>query len=185
MKATTITLTGPHLLPARTPKAPRQEVLAQMRVADGLRVSAVAVPVGAHDEPGAGRYIVTDLLTDDELSTDDRDEALGTFRRMYLAARKPFRCYTLEHKAPEGATKDEALAAYLGMLNALSPAFTSYRVPKSGRRFSRIVQTVGVYDSAFAFVENATGRLMKAASWSGPSRTTYGNLTEVVTLFPA
>lgn len=185
MNPHTVTLTGTHLRPARTPKAPRQEVLGQMFVDGHLRVSAAAAPVGARDESGSSLYVVADLVTGAELSTFDRDEALGAFRRMYLAARKSLRCYTLEHKAPEGATKEEALATYLAMLNALSPTLTGYYLTAPGRRFSRVAQRTSGIDSAFAFVEHATGRLMKADGWRGPSRTTYGTLTGVVTLLPA
>lgn len=45
-----------------------------------------------------------------------------------------------------------------------------------GRRFARIVETQGTHRSVFAFVEIATGDVLKAASFKIPAKHARGNI---------
>ncbi len=176
MTITSITLTGTHTI-VRLPEAPVQEIIGKMSFNGELRVSAVECPRGYLEHDEAPTYHVLDLVTNDEVSTDDRDEAVAAFVRFCEAAVKSLRGYTLECAAPAGVDAGEALAAYLSILNML---FGDYSIPRAGRKYDRIVGN----DSAFAFVDKATGELLKCDGWKRPSRTTYGNLTGTVTQFP-
>ncbi len=46
-----------------------------------------------------------------------------------------------------------------------------------GRKYTRIVENhAGNYRSVFCFVENATGNILKSASWATPAKGVRGNI---------
>jgi len=59
--------------------------------------------------------------------------------------------------------------------------YAKYRVPylfsvKPGRRFDKIAYTNGTQTFVYAFVERATGKLIKAAGWKSPAYYSDGSV---------
>jgi len=185
MTQTTVTFTGSHARSnAGSPILP-QDVLGQMSFDGVLAVSAVELPDFIDeclDGAASPVYQVVDLLADAEFETTDREAAVAEFSRLCRACIRALSgTYTIEVGAPEGASIDEGIDAYLSILNAL---YGTYGLSAGGRKYARIVALDTA--SAFAFVERSTGRLWKADGWKRPSRVTYyGNVTGTVTHLPA
>lgn len=178
-----VTIVGPHYRPARTLKGPRQEVVAQMRINGAIRVSAAEALRASKDEPVV--YHVVDLVTGDEVTAPDRPAAVEAFRNLYLSARRSLGVYCLTYQAPEGLSFEEALACYLGALDAVSRG-TNYSITR-GRKFLRVVQAPDGTDhrSAFAFIHIETGQVLAPNGWKGPSRSYRGNIFGTVINLPA
>lgn len=181
-----VTIVGPHYRLARTLEDPRQEVVAQMRIDGVLRVSAAEAPRANGDEPIT--YYAVDLVTGDELRTPDRDTALEAFRELYRVARRSLGVYCITYQAPEGLSFEEALACYLGALDAVSRG-TDYSITR-GRKYLRVVQapdgtTHHYHRSAFAFIRAGDGEVLAPKSWKGPSKTSRGNVFHTVINLPS
>lgn len=181
-----VTITGPYYRPARTPEDPRQEVVAQMRIDGELRVSAAEAPRASEDEPVV--YKVLDLAIDRGLSMKDHEEAINIFRHWCLTARRGLGMYCLTYQAPEGLSFEEALACYLGALDAVSRG-THYSVTR-GHKYLRVVQAPDGtshlhHRSAFAFIRAEDGEVLAPHGWKGPSKTSRGDIFRTVINLPS
>lgn len=69
-----------------------------------------------------------------------------------------------------------AIDAYVAHLNTLKSDYAEYRADKPGAKFTRIIGRLGGQDSVHSFIENATGDVLKAATYKAPAKGARGNI---------
>lgn len=73
------------------------------------------------------------------------------------------------------STLPAAIDAYVAHLNTLLPDYAEFRAERLSK-YTKIIGRLGGQDSVHSFIENASGDVLKAATWKAPAKGARGTL---------